>query len=160
MDRYPYRSEIFSVRLNQMALTPKEMAFAMKVAGDVTVRQLTEGAGGQLKDVLLLLWYFDQLDAIRFSEEPTTSEDDGVYKGVDLTPVPALHYFEPGGDPSGDTKLQMAIHQGYVPGTCLLGGVIVLDEVNKGRNPCWGCNGPRERCMGKPRREKSYDQPR
>ena len=62
-----------------------------------------------------------------------------------------FHYFHMDRAPS-DTKLEMAIHQGYVPSTCLLAGVIVWDEVNASRNPCWGCEGPRERCKGKPRR--------
>ncbi len=65
-------------------------------------------------------------------------------------PAPRLHYFDMDKAPS-DTKLEMAIHQGYVPATCLLAGAIVLDEVNKGRNPCWGCEGPRAKCGGRPK---------
>lgn len=62
-----------------------------------------------------------------------------------------LHYFdEPDADPS-DLLLGMAKMQGYVPASCLLGGMVVMAEVNEGRNPCWGCEGPRERCGGKPK---------
>lgn len=64
----------------------------------------------------------------------------------------SLHYFDKTEAPIEDAALWMAKHQGYVPKTCLLGGVVVMDEVNNGRNPCWGCEGPRERCHGKPKR--------
>jgi hypothetical protein len=61
------------------------------------------------------------------------------------------HYFEqPAADPD-DMLLGMARMQGYVPQTCLLGGPVVMAEINAGRNPCWGCNGPREKCHGKPK---------
>ena len=59
-----------------------------------------------------------------------------------------LHYFEGGKADDKDIQLKMAIAQGYVPVGCLLGGIVVMDEINKGRNPCWGCNGPRDKCLG------------
>lgn len=59
------------------------------------------------------------------------------------------HYFEQAEADKDDFNLWMAKQQGYVPVTCLLGGPIVMDEVNKGRSPCAGCNGPREQCKGK-----------
>jgi hypothetical protein len=62
------------------------------------------------------------------------------------------HYFnDPAADPH-DVQLGMAKMQGYVPKGCLLGGIVVMSEVSAGRNPCWGCEGPRERCGGKPKR--------
>lgn len=64
------------------------------------------------------------------------------------------HYFNQEKPDSDDIQLQMAIHQGYVPKTCLLGGIVVMDEINNQRNPCWGCEGPREKCHGKPIKEK------
>jgi len=48
-----------------------------------------------------------------------------------------------------DIKLDMAKMQGYVPKGCLLGGIVVMNEVNKGNSPCWGCECPREKCGGK-----------
>lgn len=63
-----------------------------------------------------------------------------------------LHYFnQPTADPD-DIQLLMAKGQGYVPQTCLLGGRLVMGEVNDGRDPCSGCEGPRETCKGRPRK--------
>ena len=58
------------------------------------------------------------------------------------------HYFnqeKPDGD---DIMLGMAIMQGYVPKTCLLGGGIVMGLVAEGKSPCRGCEGPRDKCGG------------
>lgn len=63
-----------------------------------------------------------------------------------------LHYFDQDKADTDDMPLGMAKMQGYVPETCLLSGMVVMDEIQKGRNPCWGCNCPREKCKGKPRR--------
>ena len=62
------------------------------------------------------------------------------------------HYFHQAEADADDMQLGMAKRQGYVPCGCLLGGVVVMSEVEQGRNPCWGCEGPRERCGGKPKR--------
>lgn len=62
-----------------------------------------------------------------------------------------LHYFQQAVADQDDFQLGMAKMQGYVPKTCLLGGPVVMDEVSAGRNPCWGCEGPREICHGKPK---------
>lgn len=63
------------------------------------------------------------------------------------------HYFEQEQADADDFQLGMAKMQGYVPETCLLSGAVVMGEVNKGNSPCWGCEGPREKCHGKPKRE-------
>ena len=55
------------------------------------------------------------------------------------------HYFD-GIIDEDDFFLQMAIGQGYVPKTCLLGGEVIMSLINSGQNPCTGCNGPREKC--------------
>lgn len=62
------------------------------------------------------------------------------------------HYFAQISADQDDMALGMAKMQGYVPAGCLLGGAVVMSEVNSGRNPCWGCEGPRDRCGGKPKR--------
>ena len=62
-----------------------------------------------------------------------------------------LHYFEQTEADQDDVLLGMAKMQGYVPAGCLLGGMVVMDEVGKGKNPCWGCKGPRDKCGGKER---------
>ena len=62
------------------------------------------------------------------------------------------HYFEQTEADQDDMQLGMAKMQGYVPQACLLGGTVVMDEINKGRNPCWGCKGPRDKCGGKDKR--------
>jgi len=65
------------------------------------------------------------------------------------------HYFDQSESDSDDMQLGMAIMQGYVPKTCLLNGVIVMSEVGSGRNPCHGCNGPRDKCHGKTHAEET-----
>lgn len=67
------------------------------------------------------------------------------------------HYFNQDTADTDDVRLGMAKMQGYVPKTCLLGGAIVMQEVDIGNNPCWGCNGPRERCHGKEKQERDND---
>lgn len=62
-----------------------------------------------------------------------------------------LHHFEDEKGAKLDLMLRAAIKQGYVPQACLLGGIVVMDEVSAGRDPCAGCNGPREKCGGRPR---------
>lgn len=62
-------------------------------------------------------------------------------------------YFEQDQADADDMMLGMAKMQGYVPQTCLLGGKVVMSEINRGESPCSGCNGPREKCLGKPRRD-------
>jgi len=62
------------------------------------------------------------------------------------------HYFEQEKADTDDILLQMAKDQGYVPTGCLLGGMIVMGAIKKGHDPCWGCNGPREKCGGRPMR--------
>lgn len=62
-----------------------------------------------------------------------------------------LHYFNQDEADADDHQLGMAKMQGYVPKTCLFSGAIVMDEINGNRNPCWGCEGPREKCHGKPK---------
>lgn len=61
------------------------------------------------------------------------------------------HYFDQTEADADDMQLGMAKMQGYVPETCLLGGAIVMAEVTDGENPCWGCEGPRNKCKGKPK---------
>jgi hypothetical protein len=63
------------------------------------------------------------------------------------------HYFDQDKADQDDMKLGMAKQQGYVPPTCLLGGETVMAEVMAGKSPCWGCEGPRAKCGGKPRKQ-------
>lgn len=60
------------------------------------------------------------------------------------------HYFSQEQADADDWQLRMAIDQGYVPEQCLLGGPVVMSEINAGRDPCAGCAGPREKCVGRP----------
>lgn len=60
------------------------------------------------------------------------------------------HYFEQDKADADDMLLGMSKMQGYVPQTCLLGGFVVWAEVQGGRDPCAGCNGPRDKCKGRP----------
>ncbi len=62
-----------------------------------------------------------------------------------------VHYFDQDAADVNDIHLGMAKMQGYVPQTCLLGGITVMAEVQAGKSPCAGCNGPREKCKGKPK---------
>ena len=49
-----------------------------------------------------------------------------------------------------DLQKAMAIHQGYVPSTCSLPGVVVMSLVNRLTDPCLGCSGDRKVCGGRP----------
>jgi hypothetical protein len=61
-----------------------------------------------------------------------------------------VHYFEQDEPDADDAMLLVAKKQGYVPGGCLLGGMVVMAEVFGSRDPCAGCNGPRAKCGGRP----------
>lgn len=61
------------------------------------------------------------------------------------------HYFNQEKADTDDGMLQLCITQGYVPGTCLLGGMVIMAEMNSSHDPCAGCAGPREKCHGRAR---------
>ena len=61
------------------------------------------------------------------------------------------HYFDQELADANDMALGMAKMQGYVPQGCLLGGMVVMAEVQAGKSPCSECNCPREKCGGKPK---------
>lgn len=61
------------------------------------------------------------------------------------------HYFDMDEAPSDDVPLRIAKGRGYVPDGCLLGGQLVMAMVREGKDPCVGCEGPREKCGGRPR---------
>ena len=63
------------------------------------------------------------------------------------------HYFEQAEADKDDMLLGMAKMQGYIPQTCLLGGMVVMSEINASRDPCAGCNAPREKCHGRPKND-------
>lgn len=63
--------------------------------------------------------------------------------------VPRPHYFDSPDAAGSDTMLRMAIGQGYVPGKCLLGGVIVMGSINEMKDPCRGCECDRSICGGR-----------
>ena len=62
-----------------------------------------------------------------------------------------LHYFDQEQADASDFQLGMSKAQGYVPQSCLLGGATVWSEVQKGHDPCAGCNCDRDKCHGRPR---------
>jgi hypothetical protein len=64
-----------------------------------------------------------------------------------------LHYFDQEQADKEDWQLGAAKAQGYVPKTCLLGGMTVMHEVNAGHDPCAGCAGPRAKCRGRGHRQ-------
>lgn len=53
---------------------------------------------------------------------------------------------------SGDQVLVQCVRQGYVPKDCQLAGVLVFFLVNKGEDPCAGCNHDRTKCGGREKR--------
>ena len=59
------------------------------------------------------------------------------------------HYFNQEKSDEDDIWLELAITQGYVPSTCLLGGNVVVGLVNENKDPCKGCQGPRLKCFGR-----------
>ena len=61
------------------------------------------------------------------------------------------HYFEQVESDKDDMHLEMAKAQGYVPKTCLLGGFLVMELTGGGKDPCKGCEAPRDKCKGRSR---------
>ena len=51
-----------------------------------------------------------------------------------------------------DSMRDLCIQQGYVPAKCELPGMIVFGLINKGENPCDGCNADRKECEGRPKK--------
>ena len=68
-----------------------------------------------------------------------------------------LHYFDQNVADADDALLGMAKMQGYVNEFCLLGGATVMDEINQCKDPCWGCNGPRIKCNGNPKKDEEQE---
>jgi hypothetical protein len=70
--------------------------------------------------------------------------NDGSIKG---------DYFSEGKASPADAMLRQAIAQGIVPATCLLGGykVRARHDLNPDADVCGSCDGPREKCFGRPR---------
>lgn len=62
-------------------------------------------------------------------------------------------YFHLTAADNDDRALGDAKTLGYVPTTCLLGGILVWQSVNLGLDPCAGCNGPRSKCGGRPKQD-------
>lgn len=60
-----------------------------------------------------------------------------------------MNYFTEPANSHSDMLLQMATGQGYVPVNCLLGGRVVMALVNEGKDPCKGCEGPRDLSKGR-----------
>ena len=67
------------------------------------------------------------------------------------------HYFDLSEASPADHLLLMAIKQGHVPPTCLLGGHVVMGLNMAGQDPCADCNGPREKCKGRPQQKSERD---
>lgn len=63
-----------------------------------------------------------------------------------------LHYFDQEKADPDDILLEMCKGQGYVPETCLLGGMTAWAEVQENKSPCDGCNCERAKCHGEPRK--------
>jgi len=59
-----------------------------------------------------------------------------------------VHYFEQEEADKDDYALRIAIIQGYVPKTCLLGGQTVMGLIGAGKSPCKGCGCDRKKCKG------------
>lgn len=49
-----------------------------------------------------------------------------------------------------DHPLQKMKNRGVVPQGCLQGGAMVAGMHMAGLDPCTGCEGPRQKCMGRP----------
>jgi tetratricopeptide (TPR) repeat protein len=82
LDAYPSRADAFRERFDAMALDPKEVAFAMKISGVSTTREILAASPGELKRAQRLLWFFHRLGVIEFSQSPRQSTDAGVYQAT------------------------------------------------------------------------------
>lgn len=60
-----------------------------------------------------------------------------------------LAYFHQVSADDDDHELGAAKVLGYVPPTCLLGGKLVWELIERQVDPCSSCLGPRGRCFGR-----------
>lgn len=60
------------------------------------------------------------------------------------------HYFNQLEADPDDQALQQSIFSEVVPPTCLLAGQIIEMAVAQQKDPCKSCQGPRNRCKGRP----------
>jgi len=84
-------------------------------------------------------------------EEGEILDEEGNDVSWLLTPINPVktHYFDDPEASPRDELLTLAKRQGYVPKTCLLGGETVMGLVNKGEDPCLGCQCDRIKCKGR-----------
>lgn len=59
---------------------------------------------------------------------------------------------------SKDNLRELCIQQGYVPKSCKLDGMLVMGLIQKGENPCWGCNHDRSDCGGCSKKLLEYNE--
>ena len=69
------------------------------------------------------------------------------------------HYFDRDAPDADDVELADAIAQGRVPEGCLRGGPYVKAILTFGLDPCADCEGPRERCDGRPKTDATARDP-
>lgn len=79
LDRYPWRTEAFGRLLDALGLGTADLAFAMKITGQVTARELVTEARSRMKEAMRLLWYLDRVGAVAFSETAHASDEAQVY---------------------------------------------------------------------------------
>lgn len=70
-----------------------------------------------------------------------------------------LNYFQQSAPDLNDRTLLTEIERGTVPAGCLNGGVEVAGARLAGDDPCQSCEGPRERCGGRPAAEGTIQTP-
>lgn len=108
-----------------------------------------EPIGPRVRNELVAAGLIIQVSAGILLKDGILSEANG---SDERSTTERLHYFDLQKASPNDHQLDMAKMQGYVPADCLLSGAIVMDEVQKGNSPCWGCEGPRSKCGGGPKR--------
>jgi hypothetical protein len=54
---------------------------------------------------------------------------------------------------ANDMRRQMAIQQGYVPATCILAGMVIMNEIGEHNDHCAGCYLDRAICHGRPQQQ-------
>ena len=69
-----------------------------------------------------------------------------------------FHYFDQDKSDQDDLLLKMAIGQGYVPKTCLLGGQIIMGHIKVSNDPCKGCECDRVKCKGREKDDYPTDE--
>lgn len=130
-----------------------EILFGIKEAGNDGGLHILKQIFLHFPIIIKEFWKGEEKETLNAIKEMMKQFGIKDFQKVKTKQIPSkenkVHYFNEGVASPKDVMLKIAIQQKYVPKTCLLGGVVVMDEINKGNDPCTGCNCDRIKCGGR-----------